>query len=484
MSKPLSLNMEDKVRLDTNRKLKSEGEAGDKKASKPTAKTMVMIRNEKIALMRQWSSLPVQQVVPPTEFLHKEQLVSRHLASESSEAEKRESNEKIKAVKVSKGEKGHFRTALPQKEGETLLPAALFKRKKLGDTKTYRHGKFMSFHQSLDMPDSCGPFSVTAGILSNVDTCGLLPQLRRWNYKSQMSIGLDDGAVIYPSTFTLQKILSVGIIKCRETYLQCPSSVVITQDGSIAVGDEKTRRIVIFHDDGHYKRHFNVLGEYGFIPGPMATTPQGDIAVIDTRNKRVVVISSQDGSTKLDFGKRELVWPSGIAVTSDGNILVSDWDRHCIRVYTSNGGYSSNIGSQGDGPGQLIYPWLLAVNSSDDIIVSDTGNNRIQILNVDGRHLKEIRLEDQLIVPPRGLSVDRENNIYVCSNYGIFLIIAETMKCVRVEMNRERLLWPRGLAVTMEIPPKLSVTHDRVLSPYSPGMLTVFKVLPKFPDVR
>ncbi len=79
--------------------------------------------------------------------------------------------------------------------------------------------------------------------------------------------------------------------------------------------------------------------------------------------------------------------PNGIAVLSNGNILVADRNNERIQVFNSSGVYQSQFGSSGSGDGQFFAnngPVDIVVDGSDNIYVVDRGNSRVQIFNSSG----------------------------------------------------------------------------------------------------
>ena len=76
--------------------------------------------------------------------------------------------------------------------------------------------------------------------------------------------------------------------------------------------------------------------------------------------------------------------PSGVAVTDDGLVIVSERNGHCITIFNREWKKIKSIGNEGDGRGQLQNPQGVAVTSKGTILVSDTCNHRIQHLTIEG----------------------------------------------------------------------------------------------------
>ena len=74
---------------------------------------------------------------------------------------------------------------------------------------------------------------------------------------------------------------------------------------------------------------------------------------------------------------------NGIAVASDGRILVSS-DDHVIRVYSPTGGLLSTWGGYGSATGQFNRPAQLAFDAAGRLLVADRDNHRVQVFTADG----------------------------------------------------------------------------------------------------
>ena len=83
-------------------------------------------------------------------------------------------------------------------------------------------------------------------------------------------------------------------------------------------------------------------------------------------------------------GTGELESPWGVAVDGEGNVIVSDWDKHCIVIFTAAGGVVRVFGREGSGAGELKFPAGVAVDGEGNVFVADRGNSRIVVLSAAG----------------------------------------------------------------------------------------------------
>ena len=138
-------------------------------------------------------------------------------------------------------------------------------------------------------------------------------------------------------------------------------------------------------------------------PVGVAFIPSSNVTIVaDTNNHSIRVISSASAVTTLagngspgfadgTGAAASFNSPYGVAVLSDGTIVVADTGNHAIRLVTSGGVVTTlaGNGSSGyaDGIGTAAIfnsPGAVAVLSNGDIVVADTGNNRIRLVTLTG----------------------------------------------------------------------------------------------------
>ena len=148
---------------------------------------------------------------------------------------------------------------------------------------------------------------------------------------------------------------------------------------------------------------------------------EGGEVVVAEYNGHCISIISDKGQKKL-FGTRgsgsgQFNYPEGVAIDTGGNILVADHDNHRIQQLSSTGKHLRTVGTQGSGPLQFQSPEGIAVHPhTGKVYVADQSNNRIQVLNSDltyssifgrkGSNNGEFNC-------PYDISTDREGNVYV-----------------------------------------------------------------------
>lgn len=125
--------------------------------------------------------------------------------------------------------------------------------------------------------------------------------------------------------------------------------------------------------------------------GPMgiAVDATGVIYVADTGNHAIRRITAGGVVTTLSLSGQSLSEPRGIALTSAGAILVADYGAHCIRSISAAGVVTTLAGSQGS-PGttddtgaaaRFHYPSAVAVTSDGTVVIADTENDTLRAMS-------------------------------------------------------------------------------------------------------
>ena len=112
-------------------------------------------------------------------------------------------------------------------------------------------------------------------------------------------------------------------------------------------------------------------------------------------------------------GKGEFDSPSGIAVDSNGNVLVADTDNGRIEKFSPTSTFISTIGMKGAGNGQLGAPNGIAVDRNGNVYIADAGNHRVQKLAPNGGLIAEWKGPEPGFYGPRRIAIGPDDSIYV-----------------------------------------------------------------------
>jgi len=86
-----------------------------------------------------------------------------------------------------------------------------------------------------------------------------------------------------------------------------------------------------------------------------------------------------------------------------GEIFILDQTACCIRKYSEDGIFLDVYSRPGNGPGELRFPTEMAVSENGDILVRDTAKLALVILNERGESIREL-LDWSLIFPPDAIA--------------------------------------------------------------------------------
>ena len=115
-----------------------------------------------------------------------------------------------------------------------------------------------------------------------------------------------------------------------------------------------------------------------------------------------------------------LNWPWGVAVNERGQIVVAEYNGHCISIFSASGEKVRSFGSNGSGPGELKYPRGVALTATGDILVCDCSNHHIQLFSPEGKSLKCVGARGNGSLQfqhPEGIAVHPHSNKIYVSEY-------------------------------------------------------------------
>ncbi|XP_033095901.1 E3 ubiquitin-protein ligase TRIM71-like [Anneissia japonica] len=139
--------------------------------------------------------------------------------------------------------------------------------------------------------------------------------------------------------------------------------------------------------------------------------------------KQNIQICKQDGqvikSINLESPKRNCL-SLGIDMNENLNLVyVANQTANCVQVYSLESLLKvSSIGSKGGLEGQMNRPSDVAVTKEGNLIVSERDNHRLQLFDIDGQFIKILiggGDKDGMVIRPTRVSVDDEDNIIVAS---------------------------------------------------------------------
>ncbi|XP_071043399.1 tripartite motif-containing protein 2 isoform X2 [Parasteatoda tepidariorum] len=162
-----------------------------------------------------------------------------------------------------------------------------------------------------------------------------------------------------------------------------PKGVTVNKNGHIIVVDNKGNNVLVFRENG------KVLHKFGSRPSDPGRFTGPHYAAVNSKNQIVVSdfhghcikIFDAEGSFLTSFGSNgegngQFNAPTGVTIDDQDNIIVADWGNCRIQVFDINGSFLSFINTFGD---PLYGPQGLAMTSDGHVVVSDSGNHCFKI---------------------------------------------------------------------------------------------------------
>ena len=170
--------------------------------------------------------------------------------------------------------------------------------------------------------------------------------------------------------------------------LKRPMGLDVAADGTIFVADLGQAKVLAFGPDGKLAAAFGKGGELTN-PTDVAVAPDGRrIFVVDSKAHRIVIFDRATAEKSGEFGRAgekdgEFAFPTALAFTGDGNLLVVDQINARVQLVSPDGEYLDAFGSRGVGFGEFVRPKDVAVDEVGFIYVIDNAFNNVQIFDSD-----------------------------------------------------------------------------------------------------
>lgn len=199
---------------------------------------------------------------------------------------------------------------------------------------------------------------------------------------------------------------------------------VAAHQGRVYVTDTVQRNVILFDIPNSRYAEFGMEKPGQLLkPTGIDISAEGEIYVADVSARRITVFDLEGTFLRHIGSKVQLVRPTGVAVSADGQRVYVidtggvDSDKHQLHIFDSQSGeHLDSIGKRGTEDGDFNLP--LQVSSAKDgrVYVVDKGNFRVQGFDSDGAHeisFGSIGRYPGNFFSPKGISTDPDGNIYV-----------------------------------------------------------------------
>ena len=152
-------------------------------------------------------------------------------------------------------------------------------------------------------------------------------------------------------------------------------------------------------------------------PSGLSIDTNGDVFVTDSWNNRISIFSKAL-EFKNWFGTGQLYFPLDVKLTNEC-VVVLDWSPNCINFFSRNGTLLSSCISQGRGQDCSVeYPYFFCLDPAENIIISDTNRHAIKIFSKSGQRIHTIGKEGNgkgEFIEPYGICISQLGTIFVVS---------------------------------------------------------------------
>ncbi len=188
-----------------------------------------------------------------------------------------------------------------------------------------------------------------------------------------------------------------------------PSGIAVAPTGDVYVADWENEFIQKFTSSGSFLFQFHVDEEVGGLPTDVAVSGVGNVYVASGS----VSVYTSSGNYLGSWSTPEV---DDIAVTPSGEGYMTDIFSGRVFSYSSIGGFITEWGGFGNGPGQFDTAEGVAVGPTGDVYVADFGNDRIQKFTSSGQYITQwgtFGIGPGEFVGPKGVAVGSDGTIYI-----------------------------------------------------------------------
>ena len=160
-----------------------------------------------------------------------------------------------------------------------------------------------------------------------------------------------------------------------EGQLNYPEGLCIDYNGDVYVADSNNHRVSVFSKDLNFLKH--LFTQQLWNPHDVKVTPNS-VVVLD-RSPNCIHFFSRSGallrSCVTEREDRMVYDPSFFCLDPAGNILITDFIRHNIKILSPSGQLMHTIGKKGHGRGELFYPRGICLSQTGTIFVVSCSDN-------------------------------------------------------------------------------------------------------------
>ena len=151
-------------------------------------------------------------------------------------------------------------------------------------------------------------------------------------------------------------------------------------------------------------------------PFGLTVSTDGDVFVTDYNNHRIKIL---DPSLrfKRHVTHQSMKNPQDVKLTRDEMYVLCD-DSPCVRVFSHSGEMTRSLVTRGDGM-QVSDAWFFCLDAQQNLLISDEGTHNVKIFSKDGTCLHTVGQEGQgrgTLSYSKGVALTKDLNLVIVSN--------------------------------------------------------------------
>ena len=187
--------------------------------------------------------------------------------------------------------------------------------------------------------------------------------------------------------FTLEGrfVAKIGCKGTADGEFRSPCGLELSATQSLYICDSANHRIQVFNHNDKFVFGF---GQRGLDPGcferpeALAMNSTKDKLFISSDNRVQVFTMSGQFLKLFDHfrsASHQLITPVGLCCTPDSHILISSYGTHCVYVLKEDGTHVSVIKGSHQGKERFVFPAGVIVRDNGNIVIASSGNHQLVV---------------------------------------------------------------------------------------------------------
>lgn len=168
------------------------------------------------------------------------------------------------------------------------------------------------------------------------------------------------------------------------------SSVAFTNTSNLII--IASSAMYCFNENGQFLNR--IINKYLYHPFQLTITCDDHMVVSDLGDKSIKVFSPDGTELVQSFSAPDCDESPWIAVCHQDMFFVSYPSAHVVKVFSKEGEFLYDIGSERSGDAHLSKPLGLVINKFDNLVVCDGDNSDLKVFTLDGKFVNRIIILD------------------------------------------------------------------------------------------